>query len=105
MTVSFFAIYKVPADKAVFDAHYFGTHRQLAQAIPGLLDYRINRVVASQMGESDLHMIVELVFESHPALKAAMASPQAKAAAQDVLKFGGEVVRFYVTEPASGPVI
>lgn len=107
MTVSLFAIYKVPEDKAGFDDHYFKTHAPLAQQMPGLVEMRLNRVTGMPMkppGEADLYLIAELVFETQSDLMSALGSDEGKAAAKDVMGFAGTLVKMYFTQTADQPV-
>ncbi|MCA9788121.1 MAG: EthD family reductase [Cyanobacteria bacterium HKST-UBA06] len=104
MTVSLFAHYKLPEDMQAFDAHYFSTHLPLAQAMPGLIEARLHRITGAPMGQPDLYFICELVFPDGAALKAAMASPEGMAAAKDLMKFAGPLVKMYIAQTATSPV-
>ncbi len=81
-------LYKTPADPAAFDRHYFDRHVPLAKAIPGLRRYEVSQgPVASPAGETGLHLVAILHFDSVADIQAAFASPEGQAAAADVASF------------------
>ena len=83
------ALYKKPADPAAFDKYYFGTHVPLAKTIPGLRSYHVSTgLVASADGDSGLHLVAMLEFDSMDAIQAALGSPQGVATAGDLVNFG-----------------
>ena len=83
--------YRTPKDAAAFDKYYFETHVPLAQKIPGLRKYEVSQgAVASPAGDSGIHRIAVLHFDSMAAIQAALASPQGQAAAADVAVFSPE---------------
>ncbi len=92
------ALYKTPADPAVFDAYYHSTHLALAKTIPGLTGYDISQgPVTGMSGPSGLHLVATLHFRSMADIAAAMASPQGQATAADLANFatgGVEVMMF-----------
>jgi len=92
------ALYKKPADVEAFDAYYFGTHVPLAKTMPGLRGYRVNSgPVAGPGGESGLHLVALLDFDSMAAIQAALMSPQGAATAADLGNFaqaGVELLMF-----------
>lgn len=94
-------IYKTPKDPAAFDAHYRDKHIPIAKKIPGLKRYDIsNGAVASPAGESGVHLVAVLHFESVGAIQAAFGSPEGQAAAADVGTFatGGADMLLFETE-------
>ncbi len=96
------ALYKTPADPAAFDAYYHGVHLPLAKTIPGLKGYDISSgLVAGMGGDTGLHLVATLHFESMAAIGAAMASPEGQATAADLAHFAGagvEVMMFETVE-------
>ncbi len=92
------ALYKKPADAAAFDAHYHGTHAPLAKTLRGLRSYEISSgPIATMAGESSLHLVAILGFDSMAAIQAALTSPQGAAAAGDLANFaqaGVELLMF-----------
>ncbi|MBL8520494.1 MAG: EthD family reductase [Betaproteobacteria bacterium] len=82
------ALYKTPADKAAFDAYYFGKHVPLAKTIAGLKRYEVNEgAVAGLQGDPGIHLAAILSFDSMAALQQALSSPQGQAAAADLANF------------------
>lgn len=96
--VKLIAIYRKPENIAEFDQHYFEIHAPLAKKVPGLVKLEVNRVYGSPMGESDLHLIAEMVFESREALANAMNSSEMKAAGKDLMGFAGKIVSMHFVE-------
>jgi uncharacterized protein (TIGR02118 family) len=92
------ALYKKPADVAAFNDHYFGKHVPLAKTIPGLRSYRVSSgPVASAAGDSGLHLVALLQFDSLAAIQTALASPEGVATAGDLANFaqaGVELLMF-----------
>jgi uncharacterized protein (TIGR02118 family) len=81
-------LYKNPADKAAFDAHYESTHVPLAKKIPGLQKYEISTGPVKLLGgESPYHLVAVLHFASSEALMQGLGTPEGKAAAGDLGNF------------------
>jgi uncharacterized protein (TIGR02118 family) len=82
------ALYKKPADPAAFDDYYFSTHVPLARTLPGLRRYEVSTgPVATPAGDSPLHLVAVLSFDSLDAIQAALASPEGAATAGDLGNF------------------
>ena len=96
--VKLVALYKKPEDIAAFDKHYFDVHTPLAMKMPGLVKAEVARVTGGPAGESPLHLVAELYFKDMAALNAAMASPEGKAAAKDLMGFAGKYVQMHFAE-------
>ena len=92
------ALYKKPADVAVFDAYYYSTHIPTAKKIPGLRSYEVSTgPVASPAGESAYHLVAILGFDSLAAVQTALGSPEGQATADDLANFaqaGVELLMF-----------
>jgi uncharacterized protein (TIGR02118 family) len=97
-------LYGHPQDSAAFDRYYQGTHAMLAQKIPGLKGYVINKPVSLNPQEpSPYYLIADLYFESMTVLQNALESPEGQAAAGDLQNFAtggaalvvGEVQTFH----------
>ncbi len=95
-------LYKTPTDAAAFDKYYAETHIPIAKKIPGLRSYEISRgPVASPAGDSGVHLVATLTFDSLAAIQAAFASPEGQAAGGDVQKFatgGADMLMFETAE-------
>ena len=82
------AMYKAPADAAVFDRYYFGTHVGIAKAVPGLKGYEVTRgPVVTPAGSSPYYLVAILTFDSMASIQAALASPQGQATVADLSNF------------------
>lgn len=93
-------IYGKPADPEAFDGHYFDIHVPIATTIPGLRRYEVSQgPAASPAGDSGVHLIAILHFDTLADISAAFASPEGQAAAADVPNFatGGAEMRMYGT--------
>jgi uncharacterized protein (TIGR02118 family) len=91
------ALYKKPADAAAFDRYYHATHVPLAKTLPGLRRYEIGTPV----GDTPLHLVAILSFDSTAAIQAALKSPQGAATAGDLANFaqaGVDLVMFDTRE-------
>lgn len=92
------ALYKTPADKQAFDAHYTSTHAPLAKKMPGLKRYELSAgPVSVAQGESPYYLVALLEFDSLDAIQSALASPEGQATASDLANFaqaGVELMMF-----------
>jgi uncharacterized protein (TIGR02118 family) len=91
------ALYKKPADAAAFDRYYRETHTPLAKTLPGLRRYE----VGTPAGETPLHLVAILSFDSMDAIQAALKSPEGAATAGDLANFaqaGVDLVMFDTKE-------
>lgn len=95
-------IYRTPKDPAAFDAYYRDNHIPTAKKIPGLKRYDISKgPVGSPQGESGVHLVATLHFDSMADIQAAFASAEGRAAAGDLANFatgGAELLFFETTE-------
>lgn len=82
------ALYKKPADAAAFDRYYHATHVPLAKTLPGLRRYEVSRgPVGTPAGDSGLHLVAILAFDSMAAIQAALTSREGQATAADLANF------------------
>jgi len=91
-------LYKTPNDTAAFDRYYFEAHVPLAKKIPGLRRYEVSRSpIATPAGPSGVHLIAILHFDDLSAIQRGLASPEGKAAGDDLQNFatGGVDVLFF----------
>lgn len=90
-------LYKKPKSAEAFDKHYADIHIPLAKKIPGLKSYDISKgPVRTPAGESDLHLVATLSFDSIDALRAGMGSAEGKAAGADVPNFADGGADLYI---------
>jgi len=90
--VKLVALYKKPADVAAFEKHYREIHTPLAKKMPGLRKMEVSHVTGAPGGEPKFYMMAELFFDNDEAMKAALASPEGKAAGKDVMSFAGDII-------------
>lgn len=93
--VKLVVLYGPPADPAVFEEHYAGTHLPLASKIGGVKRFEASRVVGTPDGsESPYYRIAELWFDSQEDLQAAMSSSEGRTTVADIPNFatGGATV-------------
>ncbi|MET3293023.1 UNVERIFIED_CONTAM: uncharacterized protein (TIGR02118 family) [Brevibacillus sp. OAP136] len=96
--VKLVAVYKKPEDVEAFDRHYFEVHAQLAEKMPGLIKMEVSKIYGSPAGESNLHLIAEMYFETRDALMEALSSPEGRAAGKDLMGFAGKVVSMHFAD-------
>jgi uncharacterized protein (TIGR02118 family) len=96
--VRFLVAYETPTDPEAFERHYREVHVPLAKKLPGLRRYTISRNVSAVRGGEPFHLVAELDWDDLDALRAAFASPEGQAAAQDVGVLTEGVVRSMIFE-------
>ena len=95
------ALYRKAADPAEFDKHYFDIHTPLVKKYPGLRKLEITHVTGAPIGETKFHLMCEMYFDTKDAMDAALASPEGKAVARDLMSFAADVVTVFIGEDAS----
>lgn len=90
------ALYKTPADKEMFDKHYNEVHMPLVAKIPGLIRSEVSKMKALPGTESGYYIMTEMYYEDMDSFNAAMASPEGKASARDIVNFAKDSVEFYI---------
>jgi uncharacterized protein (TIGR02118 family) len=58
----------------------------------------VSKIQGSPAGESEWYLIAELYFDSMDALKAALSSPEGKAAGKNVMSFAKDLVTMIFAE-------
>ncbi|GIM47756.1 hypothetical protein DNHGIG_33050 [Collibacillus ludicampi] len=96
--VKLIAIYKKPENTEEFDRHYYEVHAPLAEKMPGLIKLEVNKIFGTPAGESDLHLIAEMYFETKEAMMNALSSPEGRAAGKDLMGFAGKLVTMHFAE-------
>jgi uncharacterized protein (TIGR02118 family) len=91
------AIYKTPTDPQAFEAWY-KKHKEIAKKVPLVKEFRFNKVTGGPRGNSDLHLIAELVFASKDDFKTAMSSPENMAAGKDAFTNYKDIVSVHFAE-------
>ena len=88
MTAHFLAAYEAPTDVAAFDRHYVEVHVPLARRLPGLRRYTVGRDVAAVRGGPPCYLVAQLEWDTMDDLRAAFASPEGHATADDAAHLG-----------------
>jgi len=82
MTARFLAVYDTPADPGAFDRHYREVHVPLGLRLPGLRRYTVARDIAALRG-APCYLVAELEWGTMDDLRAAFASAEGRATAED----------------------
>jgi len=91
--VKLIALYKKPSDPASFDRHYRETHVPLVRKWPGLRRVELGRVTGMPgAGEPPYYLVAEMYFDDQEAMRAALRSPESRAAAEDLQGFAPGLV-------------
>ncbi len=91
--VKLIALYKKPSDPASFERHYQTTHMPLIRTWPGLRKVELSRVTGMPGGaEPPFYLIAEMYFDDQEALRAALRSPEGRAAGDDLQRFAPGLV-------------
>lgn len=96
--VKLIALYKTPENKADFDAHYFNVHTPLVRKMPGLRRLEISKITGAPIGEPKHYLMAEMYFDDQDSMNAAMASPEGKATARDLMSFAANLVTLFYAE-------
>jgi uncharacterized protein (TIGR02118 family) len=96
-------LYEGPADPAAFDAHYFGTHVPLAEAMPGIRRFEVSKTTGTLDGSAPPYYLqAELYFDSSDALMTALGSAEGQAAAGDMANLTAASVKTVIAEVSHG---
>jgi uncharacterized protein (TIGR02118 family) len=98
--VKLVALYKKPDDVSAFETHYKEIHTPLAKKMPGLKKLEVCRFTGSPGGEPKFYMMAELYFDTKEAMMSALAGPEGKAAAKDVMSFAGDLIHLMFADLA-----
>lgn len=98
MMVKLVAVYRKPEDVEAFDKHYYEVHAPLVEKMPGLIKLEVSKIYGTPMGESELHLIAEMYFESKEALLEALSSSEGRASGKDLRSFAGSIVSMHFAE-------
>ncbi|MFM7100343.1 MAG: EthD family reductase [Verrucomicrobiota bacterium] len=92
-------LYGHPTDPAEFDRYYREVHLPLARRMTGLRGWTIGKCQAAAPGERPAyHLIVGLYADSRADLEAILASPEGRAAVEDVPRFATGGCTFLFSE-------
>ncbi len=94
------AVYKAfdEVHRAELEEHFKNIHTPICLRIPGIREVRVNRVFGGPTGASHLQQVVEMVFDSKDAWKAAMKTPEMMESGKDAVKTFGDLVSVHFAE-------
>jgi uncharacterized protein (TIGR02118 family) len=96
--VKLVVLYKKPQDVEAFDKRYFEEHLPIANKMPGLRKVEIAHMVGAPMGEAPYHLMAELYFDDMDSMKAALASPEGKETAKNIMSFAKDIISMMFAE-------
>lgn len=95
--VKLVALFTTPPDQDAFDRHYRETHLPLIERWPALRRLETGKVTGAVGGAAPYYLVAEMYFDDTDALRAAMRSPEGRAAGDDLQSFArGLVTMMYV---------
>jgi uncharacterized protein (TIGR02118 family) len=86
VTARLLVLFETPADPEAFDRHYREIHVPLAHRLPGLRRYTAGRDIAAVRGGEPYYLVTEADWDNMDQLRAAFASPQGRATAEDAAR-------------------
>ena len=90
------ALYNVPEDPDVFDAHYRDVHSTIVARYPNLRDVTLTRPLGVAGRAAPFHLMAEMTFDSAADLDAALASEAGVESARDLRNFASAGVTLFV---------
>lgn len=96
--VKLIALFRKPADLEAFNDHYYRVHAPLAQKMPGLRRFEVSRITGAPIGEAPYYLLAELYFDTQELMDSAMASPEGRASAKDLMSFAANLVTIFYAE-------
>lgn len=96
--IKLIALFRKPADTAEFDKHYNEVHTPLVKKYPGMRKLEITRITGAPIGETKYHLLCEMYWDSKDDMDKALASPEGRAVAKDLMSFGADLVTVFFGE-------
>lgn len=87
--------YGHPANVGEFDDYYESTHLPLIRKLPGLIEATVRHCTAIDGSWPPYYLIAELCFPSNKVFIGAVASPEGRAAADDLAHFADSGVTLF----------
>ena len=95
------ALYRKPADMNAFNTHYQNIHIPLVENYPGMREMHITHITGAPIGDTKFCQMTEMHFDSKDAMDAALASPEGRAVAKDLMGFAADLVTVFFGEVKS----
>jgi uncharacterized protein (TIGR02118 family) len=92
------ALFRNPPNTVEFDQHYDSVHAPLVKKYPGLRKLEITRITGAPIGETKIYRMAEMYFDDKDAMDKALASPEGKAVARDVMSFAADLITIFYGE-------
>ena len=97
--VRLLVLYGHPVDPAAFDRYYEKIHLPLAKRMQGLRKWTIGKVLGTPDGQPHAYYYVaDLYADSRADIEAILATPEGKAAVEDVPNYASGGVTFLYTD-------
>ncbi len=96
--IKLIALYRKPSDAAEFDKHYNEIHTPLVRKYPDLRKLEITRITGAPIGETKFHLMAEMYWDDKATMDKALASPEGRAVAKDLMSFASDVVTVFFGE-------
>ena len=93
--VKLVAMFTKPDDPEAFDRAYFDVHLPLNAKTPGLRRTEVTRVTGAPRGETPYYLVAEMYYDDEASMRAAFASPEAAAAAKQLMTYAKGLVSMY----------
>ncbi|HRE41023.1 MAG TPA: EthD family reductase [Ignavibacteria bacterium] len=91
------ALYKKPENIEDFENKYFNEHMPLVNKMPGLIKSEVVRLKGIG-GEGKFYLQATMYFDNEDKLNEAMASPEGRASAKNLMSFAKDYVTMYIGE-------
>jgi uncharacterized protein (TIGR02118 family) len=91
-------LFRKPAEIEEFEAHFGGVHVPLIAAMPHVKRTTVARAIGAPRGEPMFHLIHEVYFDDMNACNMALNSEQGRAAGNDLMAWGKDIVTLEFVE-------
>ena len=95
--VKLISLFRRPPNDAEFINHVHNVHMPLVGKYPGLRRSEVTRITGAPLGDIRFFLMAEFYFDDKDAMDAALASPEGKAVARDLMSFAAQAVTVFFT--------
>jgi len=96
--IKLIALFRKPADTAEFDKHYNEVHTPLVKKYPDMRKLEITRITGAPIGETKYYLVCEMYWDSKDDMDKALASPEGRAVAKDLMSFAADLITVFFGE-------
>jgi len=93
--VKLIALYRKPSEPVEFDRHFDSIHTPLIRRFPALRKLEITRITGAPIGDTKYYLMATMDFDGRDAMDAALASPEGKAVAKDIMSFAADLITVF----------